>query len=54
MTSAFTAIEFAALSAVIGFAGYYLCRYGDAIAEKTGLGGTWVGLAMLATVTSLP
>ncbi|MCG6860978.1 MAG: sodium:calcium antiporter, partial [Chromatiaceae bacterium] len=29
-------------------------RYGDAIADKTGLGGTWIGVVMLASVTSLP
>jgi cation:H+ antiporter len=34
--------------------GYFLSLYGDVIAEKTGLGGTWVGIALLATVTSLP
>ena len=39
---------------LIGVAGTYLSRYGDAIAEKTGLGGGWVGLVLLATVTSLP
>jgi len=47
-------IEFAALALVIGTSGYFLSLYGDVIAEKTGLGGTWIGLAMLATVTSLP
>ena len=47
-------IEFAALSLVMGISGYVLSLYGDVIAEKTGLGGTWVGFAMLATVTSLP
>jgi len=47
-------IEFAALALVIGVSGYFLSLYGDVIAEKTGLGGTWVGIAMLATVTSLP
>ena len=40
--------------AVIGFAGYYLSRYGDMIAEKTGMSATWVGLILLATTTSLP
>ena len=40
--------------AAIGFAGARLSRYGDVIAEKTGIGGTWVGLILLATVTSLP
>ncbi|MEZ5616281.1 MAG: hypothetical protein R3E35_13840 [Rhodocyclaceae bacterium] len=38
----------------IGFAGARLSRYGDVIAEKTGLGRSWVGLVLLATVTSLP
>ena len=47
-------IEFAVLSLMIGTSGYFLSLYGDVIAEKTGLGGTWVGFAMLATVTSLP
>ena len=40
--------------AVIGFAGVRLSRYGDIIAEKTGLSRGWVGLILLATVTSLP
>ena len=47
-------LEFTVLAACLGLAGYYLTVYGDVIAEKTGLGGTWVGLAMMATVTSLP
>jgi cation:H+ antiporter len=42
------------LALVIGVSGYFLSLYGDVIAEKTGLGGTWVGIALLATVTSLP
>lgn len=46
--------EFTLLALVIGAAGYFLSVYGDVIAEKTGLGGTWVGFALLATVTSLP
>lgn len=36
------------------FFGAKLSRYGDIIAEKTGLSGLWVGLLLLATVTSLP
>lgn len=40
--------------AAIGLAGARLSRYGDVIAEKTRLGGSWVGLILLATVTSLP
>lgn len=37
---------------LIGFAGVKLAFYG--IADKTGLGGTWIGVIMLATVPSLP
>lgn len=40
--------------AVIGVAGVRLSRYGDIIAEKSGLSRGWVGLIMLASVTSLP
>ncbi len=40
--------------AVIGYAGYFLSRYGDIIAEKTGMSASWVGLILLATATSLP
>jgi len=39
---------------VIVYAGTRLCKYGDIIAEKTGLGGTWIGVVLLASVTSLP
>jgi cation:H+ antiporter len=39
---------------VIAYAGYNLSRYGDIIAEKTGMSGSWVGLILLATATSLP
>lgn len=47
-------LAFAACAALIGFAGYRLSLYGDIIAEKSGLGRTWVGLILLASVTSLP
>lgn len=47
-------LEFIACAALIGFAGVRLSRYGDIIAEKSGLGAGVVGLVMLATVTSLP
>lgn len=39
---------------VIGIAGVRLSRYGDIIAEKSGMSRGWVGLILLATVTSLP
>jgi cation:H+ antiporter len=40
--------------AVIGVAGVRLSRFGDIIAEKSGLSRGWVGLILLASVTSLP
>ncbi len=47
-------IKFALCCAAITAAGSRLSRYGDVIGEKTGLGGTWIGLVLLASVTSLP
>jgi cation:H+ antiporter len=47
-------LQFGACAAVILFAGVKLSFYGDIIAEKTGLGRTWVGVVLLASVTSLP
>jgi cation:H+ antiporter len=35
-------------------AGVELARYGDVLAEKTGMGRTWIGLVLLAATTSLP
>ena len=34
--------------------GAKLSRYGDVIAEKTGLSGFWIGLLLLAVITSMP
>ncbi len=31
-----------------------MAKYGDIIAEKTGLGGVWIGLVLIALITSLP
>lgn len=47
-------IQFLSCSAIILFAGTQLSRYGDILAEKTGLGRTWIGVILLAMVTSLP
>ncbi len=47
-------LEFFLCAVLIAAAGTRLSRYGDVIADKTGLSGTWVGLVLLATVTSLP
>jgi cation:H+ antiporter len=49
-----TILGFLACAVAIGVAGTYLSRYGDVIARRTGLGGTWVGVVLLAVVTSLP
>jgi cation:H+ antiporter len=49
-----TWLWFVGLSLVIVWSGVRLSAYGDTIAEETGLGRTWVGVVMMATVTSLP
>lgn len=41
-------------SAVIIFSGARLSFYGDKIADLTGMGKAWVGLIIMASVTSLP
>ena len=45
---------FALSGAVIILAGTKLSRYGDRIADLTGLGGLWIGVVMMAAATSLP
>ena len=47
-------LPFLACTALILFSGSRLSFYGDIIAEKTGLGGTWIGIVLMASVTSLP
>jgi len=47
-------IEFILCSVVIIYCGTKLSRYGDVLAEKTGLGRAWIGLVLMASVTSLP
>jgi cation:H+ antiporter len=47
-------LKFLLCVAIILFAGTKLARYGDAIAEKTGLSGIWIGLVLLAFITSAP
>ena len=46
--------EFAICLAVILFAGTKLAQYGDVIAEKTGLGRIWIGVVLIAFVTTIP
>jgi cation:H+ antiporter len=38
----------------IGWSGYFLSRFGDIIAEKSGISASWIGLILLSTATSLP
>jgi len=45
---------FIGCAAVIVFSGIRLTRYGDEIAVLTGWGNAWVGLILIASVTSLP
>ena len=47
-------IAFVVCTAVIVYAGSRLAKYGDIIAEKTGLGKAWIGVVLMASVTSLP
>lgn len=54
MTTIWPLLQFLVCAAVIGRAGYSLSVSADGIADATGLGRGWIGLALLATVTSLP
>jgi len=47
-------LKFVLCLAIILFAGTKLARYGDAIAEKTGLGRIWIGLVLIAAITTMP
>ena len=47
-------IKFVICVAIVFIAGTRLSKYGDIIAEKTGLGRVWVGTILLAAATSLP
>jgi cation:H+ antiporter len=54
MTLAWLLVQFTLCAVFIARAGYLLSRSADALAEAHGWGRGWVGLALLATVTSLP
>lgn len=54
MTLALLAFQFVLCAVVIAGAGFVLCRSADRLADSHGWGRGWVGLALLATVTSLP
>ena len=47
-------VGFIVCTSVIVYSGIRLSKYGDTIAEKTGLGRAWIGLVLMASVTSLP
>lgn len=47
-------VLFVVSAAAIIVAGHKLSRYGDEIADLTGLGRAWIGAILLAGVTSLP
>lgn len=47
-------LELIVCAALIFWAGSLLSKYGDVIAEKTGLGRAWIGAILIAGVTSLP
>jgi cation:H+ antiporter len=47
-------LQFLVCLGIIGYGGTQLSKYGDVLAEKTGLGRSWLGLAGLGVVTSLP
>lgn len=47
-------LQFGVCAILIATAGTRLSHYGDVIADKTGLSGNWIGMILLASVTSLP
>lgn len=47
-------VKFILCILIIFFSGRKIAKYGDIIASKTGLGGVWTGLILLACITSLP
>lgn len=51
---AFNIIGFTACAAIIVYSGRKLSIYGDRISDLTGMGKAWVGLILMASVTSLP
>ncbi|HEY8034782.1 MAG TPA: sodium:calcium antiporter [Methylobacter sp.] len=47
-------MQFLACLVLVGYAGVKLTVYGDAISDKTGLGGNWIGFLLIGIVTSVP
>lgn len=49
-----TITELLLCAGIIFFAANYLTRYADMLAEKLGLSRSWIGVVLLAMITSLP
>jgi cation:H+ antiporter len=49
-----TALILAIAAGVVWWAGYRLSEYGEVIAERTGLGGAFIGTVLIALLVSLP
>ena len=47
-------LKFIVVALIIIFSGIRLCHYGDQIAQKTGLTRAWIGIILIAAITSLP
>ncbi|MFW6151327.1 MAG: sodium:calcium antiporter [Chloroflexota bacterium] len=47
-------LKFIACVLIIFFAGRAVARYADVISKRTGLGQAWIGVVLVAAVTSLP
>src|SRR4030066_1355581 len=47
-------LGFLICTTAILYAGTKVSKYGDILAEKTGLGRAWIGVVLMASVTSLP
>jgi len=47
-------LKFIVAALIIIFSGIRLCRYGDLIARRTGLTRAWIGIILIAAITSLP
>ncbi len=47
-------LKFIVTALIIIFSGIRLCHYGDLIAQRTGLTRAWIGIILIAAITSLP
>ena len=47
-------VNFIICAIIILYCGKRVAKYGDAIAEKTGLSGLWIGVILVSVATSLP